>query len=136
MDCSFPVRRRKLGQTSVNSSFFLSRYSLNLDRMSIPRMDGVYRSIFSLSSGDTSRGIQVTRKPLAKFTVYRLLSEPKVRWTGRFITLCLKVPPKPMLSVRNSGSIEQSIPARAASFSVMAENVEPVSTRKLIPLLA
>jgi hypothetical protein len=41
-----------------------------------------------------------------------------------------------MLSFGNSGSIEQSTPARDASFSVMAEKVDPVSTKKLMPLLA
>ena len=55
--------------------------------------------------------------------------------TGRFIILFLKVPPNPIAPFLASGRIAHSSPRRLASFSVIAEYVEPVSTRKLVILL-
>jgi hypothetical protein len=55
--------------------------------------------------------------------------------TGRFIILFLNAPPKAIAPLLASGRMASSRPRRLASFSVIAEYVEPVSTRKLIILL-
>jgi hypothetical protein len=49
--------------------------------------------------------------------------------------LVLKVPPKPIASPFDSGRREQSRFMNVASFSVIAEKREPMSTKKLTILL-
>jgi hypothetical protein len=58
-------------------------------------------------------------------------SFPKVNLTGQLIILFLKVPPKPILSSAQSGSIKQSNPISKASFSVRSDFVAPESIKKV-----
>lgn len=103
--------------------------------MSIPNTLGVYLSSFSLCSLVTLGGMQITLKPLLYLILCSSLPDLKVRKTSRFIILVLNVPPKPTASCFDSGRREHSSPISVASFSVIAEKREPVSTRKLTILL-
>ena len=107
---------------------------LNLVKMSIPNTLGVYLRSFSLSSLVTLGGTQITLKPLLYLILCSLLLDLKVRVTSRFIILVLNSPPKPMALPFDSRRREQSIPINVASFSVIAEKIAPVSTRKSIIL--